>query len=152
MSKLITRINGVRLEVDGPRADGYLHFGDYRSAPDELSTVMVFAELDTALTARVSTDMLIEYGSQAVTLADLEYVAKGTVNGKRIAIIECPPCLMCGKTATVYMPWDAFNNWRNNGNPIQLAWSEAHQSTRELLVSGTHAKCWNELAPEEEED
>jgi hypothetical protein len=42
------------------------------------------------------------------------------------------------------MPLDAFTEWRA-GAFIQQAWPEADAGTRELLISGTHPACWEEL-------
>ncbi len=150
MSTLKTRIDG-KLFVSISRPDeaeiGETRhtFGDYDCRTDELARVMVYGELDTVLPEGVAQALLCQTGSTRITLADLEWQARGTVNGKRVVRHYCPPCFHCGKTAELYIPFDVWNNRFNNNVPIQIAWPDAHQSTRELLVSGTHPQCWNQM-------
>lgn len=60
------------------------------------------------------------------------------------AIIVCRPCAVCGRQAVVDMPLAAAKAWQA-GVHIQRAWPEADAGTRELLISGTHPACWDEL-------
>lgn len=58
----------------------------------------------------------------------------------------CPVCH--GKTElkldkTLWVRW-------MSGELIQHVWPEWSVEERELLISGTHAACWDELYPEEE--
>jgi hypothetical protein len=53
---------------------------------------------------------------------------------------------MCGQQATIEMPkaaFDAFDHGR--GEHIQVAWPLASADQRELVLTGTHPKCWDAM-------
>jgi hypothetical protein len=58
----------------------------------------------------------------------------------------CPHCL---QDAVVVVTTNDFNRWVN-GELAQRAFPEMKPEDREMLISGVHPKCWEELYPEEE--
>lgn len=58
--------------------------------------------------------------------------------------VECPRCFVCGKTETLVVPTDSYNRWVG-GELVQDAFPTLPGNVRELLVSGTHPACWDEL-------
>jgi hypothetical protein len=57
-------------------------------------------------------------------------------------------CSHCGKTSKMKLDGEAYDNWRG-GMYVQRAFPGMSSDDRELLVSGTHPKCWDEMFPEE---
>lgn len=57
-----------------------------------------------------------------------------------------PPCPMC-KQRGVMKDVDAlgFVRWSELGEPIQTALPELDEDQRELLMTGTHAHCWEKM-------
>lgn len=65
-------------------------------------------------------------------------------------------CVHCGQQAILELPEDQAHKviaWAANGGPgfIQDELKFLNSSQREMLITGTHAKCWDEMFPEEEE-
>ena len=67
-------------------------------------------------------------------------------------MVTCPPCPMCGKRS-VLDGVDALGylEWTELGKEIQNALPQLDADQRELLISGTHAHCWQRLFGSEEE-
>lgn len=65
-------------------------------------------------------------------------------------IVRTAPCMHCGQTSEIKIPSKAYEAWRR-GEHIQNAWPDASPTVREMLISGTHPECWDELFPNEEE-
>ena len=61
--------------------------------------------------------------------------------------ITTPSCCVCGKTTSVDVDRDRYMQWRF-GMLIQSAFPQMSDDDRELLISGTHAKCWENLYAE----
>lgn len=55
-----------------------------------------------------------------------------------------PECLLCHKESEVRLPREAAMQIMR-GVPIQHAWPEASPEKRELIITGTHPKCWDQL-------
>jgi hypothetical protein len=73
------------------------------------------------------------------------------VTGESMVTVICQPCMVCGKQAEVQMPLRVAEAIRS-GEYIQRAWPEASADTREMVISGTHPDCWEQLAGGEEEE
>lgn len=58
--------------------------------------------------------------------------------------IKTHPCRWCGEAAVVVVLRDHYSRWRA-GELVQVAFPEMPADQRELLVSGTHPKCWDEM-------
>ncbi len=59
-------------------------------------------------------------------------------------------CLMCGLSSQITMPLDKYQRWYS-GESIQVVMPEWSAEERELLISGTHGPCWNEMMHEFDE-
>jgi hypothetical protein len=64
-------------------------------------------------------------------------------------LYETPPCIVCNKTTTVVLDADAVKRWKG-GELIQSVFPDLDAAAREVLISGTHPECWDELFGEEE--
>lgn len=56
-----------------------------------------------------------------------------------------PPCVGCGKPSKIVMPIQAYNDWKSGGMTVQTAFPKATPEEVELILNGTHLKCWDEL-------
>lgn len=61
-----------------------------------------------------------------------------------------PPCQVCGDTSEMELDAERVREWQEGGH-IQTIFPELTANQRELMVSGTHPKCWEELFAEEDE-
>ncbi len=59
----------------------------------------------------------------------------------RTVLVTCPECLHCGKSAEVELDASAVERWQR-GAYIQDVFPDMSPDERELLISGTHPKCW----------
>jgi hypothetical protein len=55
-----------------------------------------------------------------------------------------PPCPLCGKTTILVADIDKVRNWRK-GKYVQHVWPELSADIREVVITGTHPECWDEL-------
>lgn len=62
---------------------------------------------------------------------------------------NCPGCLHPGRVRDVSR--EALNAWLE-GAHIQDVMPELSPGDRELLISGMHDKCWDEMFPPDEDD
>lgn len=65
--------------------------------------------------------------------------------------ITTPPCIVCGQTSTVVLTraeWVALN-W---GGLIQNVLPTRSADERELVKSGTHSRCWEQMFGDEDAD
>lgn len=60
------------------------------------------------------------------------------------------PCVVCGKASTISVPPDGYVSWYHHGAFIQDAFPQLSADERELLISGTHPDCWDELTGADE--
>lgn len=61
-----------------------------------------------------------------------------------------PACQACTKTSEFTLDDEKVSRWQA-GAYIQDVWPEMTMNDRELIISGTHPKCWEELFAEEDE-
>lgn len=54
------------------------------------------------------------------------------------------PCMHCKQTSEVAVSKDALDAWFN-GAYIQDAFPDESADTRELIKSGMHSECWDEI-------
>lgn len=67
--------------------------------------------------------------------------------------VQTPPCILCGQSTVMEVSEDAFYRWRNpNGLNIQDAFPFLNADERELLKTGTHPACWDQITATGEED
>lgn len=69
-----------------------------------------------------------------------------------MTIYITPPCMMCGKTTEVEVDSAALHRWQSQGWLIQVALPDLDDGERELIKSGIHPDCWDELFPPDDED
>lgn len=68
-----------------------------------------------------------------------------------LVVIDTPPCMGCGMRSSVAVKLAEFRRWKD-GALIQHAFPSLSKDERELLQTGTHPQCWDELFNEEEEE
>lgn len=61
------------------------------------------------------------------------------------------PCRLCKEVTDLTVNIEGFVAWQG-GKLIQDALPELSADQRELLISGTCDKCWNEMFPSDEEE
>jgi hypothetical protein len=60
-------------------------------------------------------------------------------------IVLTNSCPMCGTGGAVVVDEQAYVAWRDNGVLMQDAMPDLTVDERELLISGTHAHCWEKM-------
>lgn len=64
--------------------------------------------------------------------------------------VTTAPCRVCGGNSVLRVPTKGYAVWRSGQKLIQDAFPNLSVDDRELLMSGTHPECWNNLFPKEE--
>lgn len=59
-------------------------------------------------------------------------------------IVETLSCMMCGERSHVTVSAEGYRRWQA-GVLVQNAFPEIPHTERELLITGTHPKCWDEM-------
>jgi hypothetical protein len=63
---------------------------------------------------------------------------------------ETKPCPVCHQTSLVEMTEEQLKEFLSGEKFVQFIFPEWPADQRELLITGTHSKCWDELWEEEE--
>ncbi len=58
-------------------------------------------------------------------------------------------CLHCGETSTLTLPRQGYEAWQGHAL-LQEAFPNMEAPIREMLISGTHPECWEELFRDED--
>ena len=66
--------------------------------------------------------------------------------------VKTPPCVMCNETSVVEVTPEQYAELVAGVKHIQQIFPEKDASARELLISGTHAQCWEKLFGLDSED
>ena len=61
-------------------------------------------------------------------------------------------CVCCGGITMIYMERSKYDRWVNNGEFAQNLWPESSVGDREVLISGTHSDCFDDLFVEDDDD
>lgn len=61
------------------------------------------------------------------------------------------PCQVCNEVSFLDLDPDKVQRWQQ-GAHVQNVWPEFDANKRELLMTGTHAVCWDVLFPPDEDD
>ena len=61
-------------------------------------------------------------------------------------------CGLCGSKTILSVPYDGFLAWKSGTTLIQRAMPNLTPDERELLISNTCPKCWNELFPPDKKE
>jgi len=54
---------------------------------------------------------------------------------------------MCHQRSTIMLDKEKYDRWQA-GEHVQNVWPEMSPENREVLISGTHPKCWDYLFAE----
>lgn len=69
---------------------------------------------------------------------------------KKVTTLQCP---LCGKTSEITMTDDQFLRWNSANRPhVQQLFPLWTNDQRELLITGTHPECWNEMFTDKDYD
>lgn len=63
--------------------------------------------------------------------------------------VTTPCCVLCGKDSTLMVSKSGLGKWQR-GEFIQRAFPDLTAGDRELLLTGTHQACWDEMWKEED--
>lgn len=63
-------------------------------------------------------------------------------------VVETMPCILCGKSSQVTMNEKEVEAYKS-GAPIAQAFKHWPAEMRELLMTGTHPQCWDEMFEED---
>lgn len=62
------------------------------------------------------------------------------------------PCAWCGKTASIELTEAQIASFESGVGYIQDRLPDVSAEDREILITGTHPACWDEMFPEEDEE
>ena len=65
-------------------------------------------------------------------------------------VVETPPCTLCEQRSTVSMTTEQYERMIKGGEPVQKIFPTWSADLRELLITGTHQECWDEITGGEE--
>ena len=57
-------------------------------------------------------------------------------------------CRHCNEINSIILDMDAFTQWNKGKLLIQEAFPYLSIDDREIIMTGTHVACWNEMFPE----
>lgn len=63
--------------------------------------------------------------------------------------VTTPACMLCGRTSTVEVSAEGYDEWKR-GAMVQDAFPEEPADLREMLKTGIHPDCWDEICGEED--
>ncbi len=58
--------------------------------------------------------------------------------------IQTRKCIVCNEATVMDVSADKLARWRA-GEHVQNVWPEWSPDKRELMITGTHPKCWDEM-------
>lgn len=72
-----------------------------------------------------------------------------TVKGDTVEV-HTASCIGCGKRSKITIPKAGYDAWIVEGEYLQVALADLSPEQRELVLTGIHPKCWDDIAPEED--
>ena len=69
---------------------------------------------------------------------------------EKLSTVTCPRCMVCGTQSHLRVPVEGWIK-RMDGKATHVAFPDMPAEKREMLISGTHPKCWDELFRDMEE-
>ena len=63
-------------------------------------------------------------------------------------IFETNPCIVCGEPSALVLDDDKYDRLAY-GESVQTVFADWSLERRELLITGTHPGCWNNMMEEE---
>lgn len=67
-----------------------------------------------------------------------------------IVKMTTPKCMFCGKTSEIIVDMEDIARYLG-GEHVQNVWPNWPADQREMLVTGTHPECWDEMVEPEPE-
>ena len=61
-------------------------------------------------------------------------------------------CNWCGKDSVIYVNSNDYQNWYYNAKYIQDSFPYLSAPNRELIKTGTHPECWDEIFGSDEDE
>ncbi len=61
-----------------------------------------------------------------------------------LVTITTRPCIVCGDPSVLDVSQDKLAEWKAGGH-VQNVWPEWSADKRELMITGTHPKCWETM-------
>ena len=61
-------------------------------------------------------------------------------------------CLHCGEDNNIYVEPTDYLDWSTKARFVQSIWPTISAEEREIVISGTHPACWNEMWPDDEDE
>jgi hypothetical protein len=61
-------------------------------------------------------------------------------------------CMMCGQPCQIDVDTDRYEVWRRGAGHVQDIFPEMSASEREVMISGSHGKCFDDAFKDPEED
>lgn len=58
---------------------------------------------------------------------------------------ETKACVVCGEKSLIELDGKKYHRWTEGGEHVQNVWPEKTADERELLITGTHPDCWNNM-------
>lgn len=74
------------------------------------------------------------------------------INGSDTVEVHTASCFICGERERVLIPYAGYVAWIVEGEYLQVALADLTSDERELVLTGIHPACWNDIAPEELEE
>jgi hypothetical protein len=65
-------------------------------------------------------------------------------------VVVTPKCPICQRPSELKVPREGYALWKR-GELLQVAMRELTADERELLLTGTHPACWDELVPDDDD-
>jgi len=59
-------------------------------------------------------------------------------------VAQTNACIVCGQSSLLNLDTDKLMRWKS-GERVQTVWPEWSSDQRELLITGTHPKCWEQM-------
>ena len=66
--------------------------------------------------------------------------------------VQTRPCMVCGQHSELTVDKAAYERWALHGELIQVAMPDMTTDERELLMTGTHSECWDNMIADDEEE
>lgn len=78
---------------------------------------------------------------------------KGYIVDEPMIRLVTPPCMLCAETSTIELTRKEFSMLAHPARPsVDLCLPDRDLDFRELVMTGTHPKCWDELTKPLDDD
>ena len=67
-----------------------------------------------------------------------------------LVTIRTKPCMQCGNSSELTVPAEGLAEW-TAGAFVQHAFPTLSADEREMLISGTHPTCWDQMFPPDQD-